>query len=332
MEYKRDRMDAHTRREFLRGTVAFGGLMAVSNIACVSRPREMAANDFAARGRWERLTIALAHIDAGATEPFSILHISDTHFTAVYDHESETKRELKRIRTRTFGGMQEQAFADSLAWAKDHVDYVVHTGDLIDFQSEANFDLVKKHFKGDGVFGALGNHEYSRNMWFDKEKESPAYCAATRDLIAAAFPFKPVFASSVVNGVNFVSMDDVYGTVTTEQTKLFAAEVAKGLPIILCLHVPFYSPSIYRADKKFWTKEGVKFRSAALPDLSGDYKAQVEDPVTRDFIAALRKEPLLKGILAGHLHITFQDRFSPTAMQYLVGGNFLFHGREITIS
>ena len=41
---------------------------------------------------------------------------------------------------------------------------------------------------------------------------------------------------------------------------------------------------------------------------------------------------LLKGILAGHLHITVQDRFSPTAMQYVVGGNFMFHGQEITFS
>ena len=53
------------------------------------------------------------------------------------------------------------------------------------------------------------------------------------------------------------------------------------------------------------------------------------DVVTRDFIASLRREPLLKAILAGHLHITVQDRFSPTAMQYVVGGNFMFHGQEV---
>ena len=51
--------------------------------------------------------------------------------------------------------------------------------------------------------------------------------------------------------------------------------------------------------------------------------------MTRDFIASLRREPLLKAILAGHLHITVQDRFSPTAMQYVVGGNFMFHGQEV---
>ena len=35
------------------------------------------------------------------------------------------------------------------------------------------------------------------------------------------------------------------------------------------------------------------------------------------------------GILSGHEHITMEERFSPTAVQYLVGGNFLFAAREL---
>jgi hypothetical protein len=56
---------------------------------------------------------------------------------------------------------------------------------------------------------------------------------------------------------------------------------------------------------------------------------QQEDPTTREFIAYLKGERLLKAILAGHLHITVQDRFSPTAMQYVVGGNYGFVGQEV---
>ena len=32
---------------------------------------------------------------------------------------------------------------------------------------------------------------------------------------------------------------------------------------------------------------------------------------------------------AGHLHITVEEQFSPTARQYVVAGNFLLHGREV---
>ena len=37
-------------------------------------------------------------------------------------------------------------------------------------------------------------------------------------------------------------------------------------------------------------------------------------------------------ILAGHLHFTMQDGFSPTARQYVVGGNYMFHGQEVLFS
>lgn len=128
------------------------------------------------RGAFERLTLTYQHIHLGFDKPFSVLHISDTHPTAAYSDENEKKQKLHAIRMRTFGRRQEEALRVALAWAKDHVDYVDHTGDLI------------------------------------------------------AYP--------------------------------------KG-------------------------------------------------------------EKLLKGILAGHLHISVQERFSPTAMQYVVGGNFLFHGQQV---
>ena len=32
------------------------------------------------------------------------------------------------------------------------------------------------------------------------------------------------------------------------------------------------------------------------------------------------------------LHISVQDRFSPTAMEYVTGANFMFHGQEVMFS
>ena len=133
----------------------------------------------------------------------------------------------------------------------------------------------------------------------------------------------------MVHGVNFITLDDVYGYVTPEQVERFQEEVKRGLPIILCMHVPFISENIWRATCKFWKSGKNRFREKEVPQPTDDYLTQLEDPVTRDFIAYLKQEPLLKGILAGHEHFTMQERFSPTAIQYIVGSNFLFHGQEI---
>ena len=65
------------------------------------------------------------------------------------------------------------------------------------------------------------------------------------------------------------------------------------------------------------------------PKEGGDLWNQLNDPDTAGFIAYLKQEKLLKAILSGHEHLTMEERFSPTAVQYLVGGNFLFAAREL---
>ena len=312
-----------TRREAI---AALGGLVATSALPSWGADEPSV---FSQRGRFERLVLAYQHVHIGLERPFSVLHISDTHLTSAYPDEPSAKQELRKIRTQTFGGRQEEALRDSLDWAKRNVDYVVHTGDLIDWQSRANFDLVKKHFGG-AMLGALGNHEFSPSMWLGEKKPEPteAFKDLSRAALASVFPFDIELQSTVVRGVNFVALDDVYGTVTARQVARFADEVKRGLPIVLCLHVPLFTPALWRADTKFWSadrkfSEGRKYRP------SGDYARQLADAPTRDFIDDLRREPLLKAILAGHMHITIQEKFSPTATQFVVGGNFMFHGEEI---
>ena len=316
------------RRGFLR--LAAGGC---GGIVAASALPSFGADDpgaFPYRGAAERLVLAYQHIHIGLEKPFSVLHISDTHLTEVDDDEQD-KIDFALRRRNTFGGRQQTALRDSLAWARENVDYVVHTGDLIDFQTNANFRLVRKYFGlAEGrLFGAMGNHEFQRRRRGEGIRNTTEYNALSHDVLASAYPFDRELQSTVVGGVNFVAIEQVYGFVTERQAARFEEEVKKGLPIVLCMHAPLMTDEIWRCDHKFWRGPGLKFRSAAIPDVAGDYKRQRESKVTMDFIRRLKAEPLLKGILAGHLHITVQDRFSPTATEYVVGGNFMFHGEEI---
>ena len=176
----------------------------------------------------------------------------------------------------------------------------------------------------------MGNHEFSTDMWLSdpKEEQNESYKDNTRDILQSVYPFNISLYSQVVNGVNFVTLDDVYGYVTAEQVDLFKKEVAKGFPIVLCMHVPFFTDNIWRAAVRFWSDKG-QLTYSEVPKPSGDYKRQLEYPVTSDFIQYLKSEPLLRCILAGHEHITVEDQFSPTCREYVVAGNFLFHGREV---
>lgn len=330
------------RRTFLNRMAGAGVLVATASLPSFGAEKKDADAQqdaknagqklFPRRGRFERLSINVVTVNIGLEEPFSVLHISDTHLTAAYPHKSEKKQTLCRRRSETFGGMQEEALRDSLEWAKLHTDYVLHTGDLIDWQSEANFDLVRKYF-GRDIACCPGNHEFSPDMWLSdiKEYKAEGYKDLTRGLLQENLPYELEFSSEVIKGVNFVMMDDVYAYVTERQVRLFEKAVEKGLPIVLCMHVPFLTPTIWRATKHYWERDEAKLRftDASIPEPEGDMLMQLEDPVTREFIEYLRHEPLLKAILAGHEHITIQDRFSPTAMEYVVGANYLFCGQEV---
>lgn len=327
------------RREFIESMGKLGGLFAVSGLiggcrtTCSDGPLFAAQRTFADRHAHERLSLAYQQVKIGLERPFSILHISDTHLCSAYADELTYDRRAVVVRNSVFGGRQEEALRDSLAWAKANVDAVLHTGDLVDFQTCANFDLVKRYFgTAPDMFGCLGNHEFQRHKEGEPIRCATEYNALSAEELRQVFRFDPYLQSTVLGGVNFVAMQQVYGFVTVDQVERFREEAKKGLPIVLCMHVPFFTDNIWQASCKFWSGCGSRFGSDTVKSARGDFKRQLEDRTTSDFVAYLRKEPLLKAVLAGHLHITVQDRFSPTAMEYLAGPNFLFCGQEIVFS
>ena len=310
-----------SRRELLRSAAGLG--LAASVVPLCGRASPS--------GSVRPLALDYARVDIGLEHPFSILHISDTHLTAVYPHETARRRKTAAERSAVFGGQQEAAIRASLDWAAKNDELVVHTGDLIDFQTEANLDLVRGIFGGKvRILGTVGNHE----SWGERDGDPPDGSAELRVInaraLSAAYPFDLEFSNAIVNGVNFVLLDDSDGTVGESQVERFSAEVKKGLPIVLCLHVPIFTDWIFRATVRHWRFRNRKFRNDRVSPF-GDSKRQMEDKTTAEFIRYLKSERLLKGILAGHEHVSMSDRFSDTAMQYVVGGNYSFHATEILL-
>ena len=316
------------RRDFFKGACVAGFMAATAELPAVAGDKF----EVGKRGAHSRLATSYAVVEIGLEKPFSVLHISDTHLADVYPDEPPEKVAVAAKRSNGFGGRQEEALAESLEWARHNVDYVIHTGDLIDFQSRANFDLVRKYW-GDAMFGSVGNHEFYSYMKENGTGRGEEYKSQSWEMLKAAYPVDPRFASRIVNGVNFIAIDDVFGSVQPDQVEKFKAEAKKELPMVLCMHVPFFTPQIEVAVHKFWRRTGKKFDGrpdAARPLKEGSNSwYQRNDPTTSGFIAYLKEEKLLKAILAGHEHFTMEERFSPTAVQYLVGGNFLLAAREL---
>lgn len=314
-----------------------GGMLVISQLPAGLIARESNPSDGSVRlERLRKITIPV-----GAATPFSALHLSDSHFTRVDDRENDRKKQLAVKRAKIFP--QAEAYFDAaLDYARKKNLLLLHTGDLIDFVSAANLDYVAQKLGGDSWITAAGNHEYSQ--YVGEALEDEAYKAQTYSKVQASFPNDLTFASCIVNGVNFVAVDDVYYNFTKRQKKLMKKEIKKGLPIVMLCHVPMYTPEHCRA--RLLSTRGKSAALAGVPlEITEKYPdnpafppekqwknrriQERADKSTLDFIAWLKKQPLLKAVLCGHTHGFFQERFSPTAIQYTVGPGYKGAAYEI---
>ena len=164
----------------------------------------------AKRGPIPPLKVEAFEIPVGAAKPFGALQVSDTHIVRVDTRDDA--RKMKLAAGRSFAPFAEHYLDEAISLAKTQGDLLLHTGDLIDFVSAANLDLVEAHFAGSDWFVSAGNHEFSQ--YVGEAKEDAAYKRQSYDRVQAAYPNDLTFCSRVVNGVNFVSLDDVYYNVT----------------------------------------------------------------------------------------------------------------------
>ncbi|MBQ5718979.1 MAG: hypothetical protein IIV65_00335 [Alistipes sp.] len=144
--------------------------------------------------------------------------------------------------------------------------------------------------------------------------------------------------------MNFVAFDDVYYNVTAEQHAAIKREFERGLPVVLMCHVPLYTPEHCRSILA-GNKGLAGYMTGAPLELTETYQQdpsrpaseqwrnrsvqQRADESTLAFIAWLKEQPLLKAILCGHTHSFYQERFSPTAIQYTVEAGYMGGAYEI---
>lgn len=281
------------------------------------------------------LNIREVTVEIGLKEPFDVMHVSDTHITRADTRDDERKISLAAGRSLLMNA-GEHYLEEAVRVAREKGMYLFHTGDLQDFVSEANLDLVARYMMEGDWFVCAGNHEYS--LYMGEAKEDEAHKRRSYDSVQAAFPNDLSFESRIIGGVNFVAVDDVYYNFTSGQLDRMKAEFARGLPVVLLVHVPLYTEELYASEMAGNGNECAYL--VGVPDeLTRDYQPGVtyplgevwryrkvqqhSDALTLEFVSYLKGQPLLRAILAGHMHRFFEERFSPSAVQYVVGANYL---------
>lgn len=311
------------RRDFIKASALTAGAVLISDKASaltggtlgeITDDRSYLPNPGVKRqiSGYGDLDIRKLKIKLGAKRPFSVFHMSDDHLVFTDSRNDEKKAKLAMYRHREFpyANLYHERL---LNYAKEHKLPIIHTGDLIDFLSEMNLDYAVETFSRGDFIASVGNHEFAGYMgYFGKEVEDAAFQARSFDKVQEAFPNDLKFNSRIINGVNFVTLDDSFYFVTQEQWDRLAAELERGLPIVLLVHIPFYVPKLY-ADS---SAGGTKFSYLCGAPVDTE---RVNSTTVR-FVEWLKQQEGIKAILAGHMHEFSQEQFSPYAVQYVVGG------------
>lgn len=264
------------------------------------------------------LNIIRTSINLGTTVPFKLLNISDTHLTLADGRDNERKKSLAADRFNSFQNV-EFYLSDAEKYANDNKITIVHTGDLIDFVSEANLDRAKKFTAENDVFFAAGNHEFS--LYVGEAFEDAEYRNQSLAQVQKAFTNDIRFSSRKVNGVNLVAIDNSYYRFEPAQLEMLKTEISFGLPIILFIHNPLYEPELYkvaigRADSAYLTSA-----PEALMKSYNEYRyrQQKADEITHKTTEFIESEPLFRAVFAGHLHYDYDGVLPGGLRQYVTG-------------
>ena len=278
------------------------------------------------------MLITKTRIQVGADSPFRALHMTDNHIALADARDGERKMRLAESRSEAFGGADRLTalFQKQLSYAKENRLPILHTGDICDFVSYKNLEFVSDALRDTDFFMAAGNHEFS--LYVGEAFEDTAYKMQSYDLVQSYFGMNLLFDSRVIHGVNFVAVDNSYYRFDSSQLEKLRAETEKGLPIVLMLHCPLHTDTIY----DFMIKSGkpCAYLTGTPESYMKNYSEhrllqQRPDQATLSFMDFVYSSKEIRAVLAGHLHENAESPLPSGIMQYVTGGGFAALAREI---
>lgn len=283
------------------------------------------------------ISLLRSTVHIGLEKPFRFLHLTDSHICL--DDEGMTSGRQAWVHQK-FENCELEYFRAFCAHAKREGLPIVHTGDLYDFQSRPAFAFTDEHLAPLDYFFAAGNHDFM-DTWPPVGCDKRGYKTRNIPHVAPHIKDNLLFASRIWGGVNFVSLDNSFYKVTEGQIALLRAEVAKGYPVVLCMHIPFFTEEhaqkLYEEAAWYTVGQPSCFLLGIPEEHLRLYKeehrrAQTCDKTTLRFIDYVKSESRIKLIVAGHTHDNFEEILPTGQVQITTHGTYYGFGREITLT
>lgn len=280
------------------------------------------------------LKVTQTTLELGLPSPVRLMHVTDAHVCRAYADEGDKLVRLAKQRGDDFGGeAQVEALLESAIrrGAEQNIPFVF-TGDLYDFISRGSLDYLQTLLDPLDYLCTAGNHDFCTAPGADVEDHPFKLRQLPR--IAPRFRSNLLFDHKIVGGVNLVAMDNSYHQFFAGQLDLLKAEAARGLPILLFLHVPLFEAGLAESvlargsDAAYVTAAPDEVRARYAPHRA-EYQKATE--VTMRCVEYIESAPEIRAVFAGHTHYNYESALPGGTMQYVTGGTYRGEAREICL-
>lgn len=275
------------------------------------------------------ITVLKTTLNIGLAEPVKLLHITDTHI-ALDDEGNDSGR--YKCFDNDFENCSIEYYFQAVEYAKQNNLTILHTGDFLDFLSRRNFEFADKYLIPLDCIYAAGNHDFCHCV--GKAVEDYEYKWHYIKQSAPHLNNNLYFYSRIIGGVNIVTLDNGYYLISEGQLECLKAEVAKGYPIVLAMHVPIFNKQ--QAEYKIAMGDTCVYMMAPSKEYLDTYpeyrrRQQTPDEATLKAVEYIKSEPLIKAVIAGHNHLNFEEQLDNGIPQITTHGSFAGYVREITL-
>jgi len=275
-----------------------------------------------------------------------IIHISDSHLTVFKNGKTEYPEFAERMNKAYVNpkhyltgevGTRRGHFEEILRKAKEkEVDLLLLTGDILNNPSIYGVDYLVEKLDNCGIeyLYISGNHDWHfegmegsgdslRNNWIQK-RLLPLYQGNN-----------PLYYSKIINGINFVMIDNSTYQINKEQLKFFREQTKKKHPIVLAIHIPIYQPEDLKkgvgtiGDPRWGYDYDEK---SSLLERRERWSKDGNKKETLEFIIEVLECKKLLAVFTGHRHSAEVRKISPSANMYRTKGSFSAAHRFIEIA
>ncbi len=247
-------------------------------------------------------------VPMGLARSFTVCQPTDLHLVYADSRSGAYETELAAVREKNFPHAHQAKEEIQNYLQKNKPDLLLMSGDILDFPTESNLDALRAFLADIGCpyLYTPGNHDWT----FPQGYQSDLHCKTYLPRLGEWMNGTPDFQMLEAGGIVFIAADNSrFDRVTPEQTEKLEAALlscrARGIPAVVCLHVPICSAALAPAAKRRWK----------APVMMGQVHA---DPATQRFCELTAA--FAHAVIAGHVHFTNDGPLdSSTCMQYVTG-------------